>query len=189
MIGIRDNILEQSLQKVKFTCIIVMEEVKEVISMLKQLFKWFFAARNHDRSESEAKIAALEKKLAELEALVKAQNQKSEEPAAKRDMLPQKPSVQKSAPTVAQKNTPPKQADCFDMIEYFCNGHDDTAVDVILYDQSGNKISRETFSWSSGCGEVTSEGIWRKAGGSPRALVPKGLVGSAFSTKATSRVG
>ncbi len=53
--------------------------------------------------------------------------------------------------------------DYFDMIEYFCNGHNDTAVDIILYDCNGNQVERKTFSWSTGCDEVTSEGIWKKA--------------------------
>ena len=53
--------------------------------------------------------------------------------------------------------------DYFDMIEYFCNGHDDTAVDIIIYDCDGIQTERKTFSWAAGCGEVTSEGIWQKA--------------------------
>ena len=51
----------------------------------------------------------------------------------------------------------------FDMIEYFCNGHDDTAVDVIFYDSNDNKLGKKTFSWAAGCDEVTSNGLWQKA--------------------------
>jgi len=51
----------------------------------------------------------------------------------------------------------------FDMIEYFCNGHNDTAVDIIIYDYNGKQVERKTFSWSTGCDEVTSEGIWKRA--------------------------
>lgn len=63
----------------------------------------------------------------------------------------------------------------FDMVEYFCNGHDDTAVDVIIYDKNNNKLSAETFSWMTGCGEVTSEGIWRKADAYARTLIEEGI--------------
>ena len=62
----------------------------------------------------------------------------------------------------------------FDMIEYFCNGHDDTAVDVISYDCNCKEIGKKTFSWVTGCGEVTSEGIWRKADEFAQQLVQKG---------------
>lgn len=64
----------------------------------------------------------------------------------------------------------------FDMVEYFCNGHNDTAVDVISYDCSGKEIERETFSWTTGCGEVTSEGIWRKAEEFAQQLMQNGMV-------------
>ena len=64
----------------------------------------------------------------------------------------------------------------FDMIEYFCNGHDDTAVDVISYDCNGIEIERNTFSWNSECGEVTSEGIWRKADEFAHQLIQKGRI-------------
>ena len=63
----------------------------------------------------------------------------------------------------------------FDMIEYFCNGHDDTAVDVISYDCTGKEIERKTFSWSTGCGEVTPKGIWQKADEFAHQLLQKGM--------------
>ena len=63
----------------------------------------------------------------------------------------------------------------FDMIEYFCNGHDDTAVDIIIYDCNGKQVKRKSFSWSTGCGEVTSEGIWQKADEFAQCLIQNGI--------------
>ena len=63
----------------------------------------------------------------------------------------------------------------FDMIEYFCNSHDDVAVDVIQYDCNDKEIFRKAFSLSTGCGEVTSDDIWKQAKNYSDKLMQEGI--------------
>ena len=84
---------------------------------------------------------------------------KSNESDIRKSVSEQKVFTVKSYEVKQQSNS--NEGAYFDMKEYFCNGHDDTAVDVILYDCSGNELSRKTFSWEDG--EVTSSGIWGMA--------------------------
>lgn len=87
--------------------------------------------------------------------------------------------LSKECECMKEKNTtlrkPVQSGAYFDMIEYFCNGHDDTAVDVISYDCNGIETGRKIFSWSNGSGEVTSEGIWRKADEFAHQLMQNGI--------------
>lgn len=138
--------------------------------MFERLMKRFFISRQEDKTDSDAKIAALEKEVAELKALVEKQARRAGEEKNQRTATGQTNTSSKQVPS-----HPNEKASYFDMEEYFCNGHDDTAVDVIQYDGNGNVISRETFRWNSGCDEVTSEGIWGKANTYARSLIQGGI--------------
>lgn len=144
--------------------------------MFTQLIKRLFSTKQEDRFEVNKRIAALEEEIAELKAHLEVQNQTilvSDKEKGK-TLSPTAPIKIELSEQV--KDTFTTKAAYFDMVEYFCNGHDDTAVDVIQYNSNGNEISRDTFSWSSGCGEVTSEGIWRKADGYADRLIQEGIV-------------
>ena len=144
--------------------------------MFAQLNKRLFSTKQEDRFEVNRRIAALEEEIAELKAHLEVQNQTilvSDEEKGK-TLSPTAPIKIKLSEQV--KDTFSTKAAYFDMVEYFCNGHDDTAVDVIQYNSNGNEISRDTFSWNCGCGEVTSEGIWRKADGYADRLIQEGIV-------------
>ena len=127
--------------------------------MFMQRFKQWLCSKRNDTTEKDTRILALEKEVAERKNLVTAQNQKEPVAVVKSAELSPKPALQKP---VEQKEETPAKAVCFDMVEYFCNGHDDVTVAVSQFDSNGKKIAEEEFNWNT-CDEVTSEGLWRKA--------------------------
>lgn len=143
--------------------------------MFAQLIKRLFFAKQADLFEVNRRIAALEEEIAELKAHLEVQNQAILVSDTEKGKSPYPTASIRRNAAEQVKDTFSTKAAYFDMVEYFCNGHDDTAVDVIQYNSNGNEISRDTFSWSSGCGEVTSEGIWRKADDYADRLIQEGI--------------
>lgn len=138
--------------------------------MLERLIKRLVTAKSKNTTDSDAKIAALEKEVEELRALVQKQANQAGKEEIQRTVT-----SQANASSIQVQCHPTEKASCFDMVEYFCNGHNDTAVDVIQYDSNGNVIMKKTFSWSDGCGEVTSDGIWKKANQYAQTLANSGI--------------
>lgn len=143
--------------------------------MFTKLIKRLFPAKQAEYPDADTKISALEKEVAELKALLEAQSQRSLTTIKEKDKTQAAPIPPKLATSLSAKESSLAEAAYFDMVEYFCNGHDDTAVDIIQYRHNGQEILRETFSWSNGCGEVTSEGIWKKANECAQRLILEGI--------------